>query len=151
MKHVIILISTILVIGLGSCVYFVSQFSAVYPPIKEYKFQTKSADLRLAIIETLGNPEKFEYKFTDTVGTAQNGFAYYVDLRIKGQQMDYDYTFKYYDKKGKSGISKIDLIGAFDKISKTGGYKTKDNDVPRLIDIFDKEFMNDLKNKIDKK
>lgn len=150
MKYIKILISIILIFGLGSCIYFVSQFSAVYPPIKKYKFKTNVANLRLAITETLDNPDKYEYKFKDTVGNKENGFAYYVDLRIKNTQMDNDYTFKFYEFQRPANNSSIDLIGAFDKINKTGGYKIKDNDVPRLIDLFDKEFISDLTIKLDK-
>jgi len=138
-----------LIIGLGlliisGFIYFASQISAVYPPIKEYKFPTSASNLKLEIIRTLDNQKEFEYKFTDTLGNEQVGFAYYIDLRIKDLQMDNEYTFKYYDNLGHLDNSKIDLIGAFDKIRKTGGYKTKDADVPRLINIFDKEFINKL-------
>ncbi|MGY5353597.1 hypothetical protein [Wenyingzhuangia sp. IMCC45467] len=144
-KHLIILVWIILLIVLGSCIYFVSQFSAVYPPIKEYKFQSDLSNIRTAIIKTLDNPEKFEYKFTDVVGNAQNGFVYHVDFKIKGPQMNYDYNISFYNENGKNEISKIKLIGAFDKINKTGGFKIKDNDVPRLVSIFDSIFIVNLK------
>jgi hypothetical protein len=68
-------------------------------------------------------------------------------LRIKGQQIDNNYTFKYYEEKGflsKTRTSKIDLIGAFDKIHNTGGYKLNDTDVPKLISIFDVEFIDKI-------
>ncbi len=137
----------VILIVLGGFIFFASRISTVYPPIKEYKFQTTASDLRLSIIKTLENQDKFEYKFTDTVGNEQNGYAYYIDLRIKDRQIDNNYTFKYYDEErflGKIKTSKIDLIGAFDKIHNTGGYKLKDTDVPKLISIFDVEFIDKI-------
>lgn len=144
LKYIIILVGSIFVLGFVSYIYFVTQFSAVYPPIKEYKFPTNVSGLRLAIIKTLDNHEKFEYQFTDTIGNMDNGFAYYIVLKIKDPQMDNEFTFKFFEPKGQTNMSRIDLIGAFDRINNTGGYKIKENHVPHLVDIFDKEFIDKL-------
>ena len=144
---IFLLIGTIFLIIIGGGLYFVSQISAVYPPIKVYEFHECASDLKIEIIKTLDNKDKFEYKFTDIVGNKRNGYAYYVDLRIKGQQIDNNYTFKYYDKKRflrNAIISKIDLIEAIDKIHGTGGYKIDDLDVIRLIGDFEKEFIDKI-------
>lgn len=143
-KYIIILISFLTLVAFAGWIYFVSMFSSVYPPIKDYKFQVSASNLRTAIVKSLENYDRYEYNFTDTVGSEHKGYAFYIIVRIKGQQMDNEYTFKYYSKKLHPNKSKIDLISAFDKINKTGGFKLKDPDVKRLVEIFDNEFIDKL-------
>ena len=143
-KYIIILICIIILAVFGGWLYFVSMFSSVYPPIKEYKFKVSASTLRSTMINVLDNLEKYDYNFKDTVGNVSKGYSYYINLKIKGQKMDDRFTFKFYSKKLQPDISKIDLIGAFDNINKTGGYKLKDPDVKKLVEVFEMEFINKL-------
>ena len=143
-KYIIILICVIILAVFGGWLYLVSMFSSVYPPIKEYKFQVSSSNLRSTMINVLDNPEKYDYNITDTVGNVSKGYSYYINLKIKGHDMDERFTFKFYSKKSRPDISKIDLIGAFDNINKTGGYKLKDQDVKKLVEVFEREFIDKL-------
>jgi len=144
-------ISIVILIVFGGLLYFATQISATYPPIKEYEFEIPVSDLRIAIKEALKERDKFEYEFTDTVGNKENGYAYYISLRIKGLKMDNYYTIKYEeDEKGfwnKTIISKIKLISAFDKIHNTGGCKSEDTDVAKMTTIFESKFIDKIQTK----
>ena len=141
----------VILIVFGGLLYFATQISATYPPIKEFEFETPVSNLKIAIIEALKDRNKFEYEFTDTVGSKENGYAYYIDLRIKGLKMDNYYTIRYEeDKKGfwnKTIISQIKLISAFDKIHNTGGCKPEDTDVAKMTAIFKSEFIDKIQTK----
>lgn len=138
----------VILIVFGGLLYFATQISANYPPIKEYVFKTSVSNLKIAITEALKDRNKFEYEYTDTVGSKKNGYAYYIDLRIKGPKMDNYYTIRYEEEKkgfwNKTIISRIKLISAYDKIHNTGGCKPEDVDVAKMTAIFKSEFIDKI-------
>lgn len=137
--------------GIFSGIYFVSQFSAVYPPIKQYDFSTNVNDLEKIIIDLVEKEPDFNYSKKDTVGNLENGFAYYMEIEIKNSDCDIIYLIKYCDSKYSNNNkqhSELKLIHTFDRPNNIGGYKIKENGVKGLLEIFDKEILVKTKREI---
>ncbi|MEZ5083680.1 MAG: hypothetical protein R2750_09540 [Bacteroidales bacterium] len=147
LKWTSILIGTISVILICSGLYFVTQFSAVYPPMAKYHYSMNVMQLQKTIIDITNIQQNISYQLTDTVGSNENGFAYYMNVKIKDIDAEYEYTLKYNEEKKfwkQNTSSELDIISAFDNIHKTGGYKIEGKDVKKLIDIFENEIINKI-------
>lgn len=144
---ILLIITLVLVLVSGLIVRtFVSNFSAVYPPIKKYNIQMTQSDFREIINTSKNKNINIDFKLTDSTGNKQIGFFYYVDCQIRNVSTDNLFNFKYYKNETDEFIT-IDLIGAFDLESKTGGYKKKDIGVQELIELFENQFIEKLEYK----
>jgi hypothetical protein len=118
-----------------------------YDPLETYRYTLTRDELEERLIQVIKSKSNLTFNLTDSTGTDETDLNYYADLIIKTGTEEYEYNFKYnketsfWDKDVKSEIC---LIGAFDKIRKTGGYKTDDTDVEKLIIVFESELIKDL-------
>lgn len=143
---ILLVITLILVIASRLIInYFVSNISAVYPPIKKYELQMSQSDFRQFINYNKHDTLDFEFNLTDSTGNKETGFYYYVDCKIKNVGFDNLFNFKYYKNETNNFIT-LNLIGAFNLSSNIGGYKMKDNGVPELTEIFENRFVEKYKN-----
>lgn len=120
--------------------FFVSQISAVYPPLKEYQYPMSALGLQNLIFNIDKADTNLNCLISDTVGIPDD-IAYHMDIRLKIEDVTYDFHIKYNDTKkfwSNSVNSELGLIDVYDSTHKIGGYRPKDNGVPILIDIFEK-------------
>lgn len=133
-------------IVVGGAVYFVSQFSAVYPPIEKYDYPESypqfSQNLKTF---SSANPE-VTYSVTDTTGGRMNGYSYYLTVKTTHDSTYKEYNIAYKIEENWFGTkkNKIYLIGTFDRLKRLGGYKMKENGVKDLVSAFETDFMNPL-------
>ena len=140
LKPILIFFGIIITIIICICLYFVTGFSYTYPPLKEYNYSISADNLGKGLINLTKLQKSISIKFTDTTGSKESGQNYYMDIKIINVDTCYEYNIKYNHRKQfwrNSPSSEIDIIGAFDKTHKTGGYKMEDKDVKRLITIFE--------------
>lgn len=119
--------------------YPVLQISSVYPPMKEYNFSLTTAQLANEIIKIANDDSNLNFKITDTTGTSKDNFKYYADVYLKNDTTIYSFNL-FYNQSGKRN-SKINLVGAFDKTHKFGGYQINNKDIQSLITVFENKFI----------
>ena len=146
-KIVFIVAGLILTLLFFYGLYFVTQFSAVYDPLKSYTYSLTRNELKETLIQTTKEKSKLNFILTDSTGTDKKDLNYYADILIKTETEEYEFNILYKKKDSfwdKTVKSEISLIGVFDKVHKTGGYETNDPDVGKLINIFENEFLKEL-------
>ncbi len=120
--------------------------SATNDPLKSFQFPLTKEELRGQLFKTINADTNCTIKLTDSTGT-DNELNYYCDIVIRDGVNEYKYYIQckkensFWDNNVKS---EINLIGAFDLVHKTGGYKTEDTDVNKLAGIFEKEIIKKL-------
>ena len=139
---IVILIIGVIGAGIFYGLYFVTQFSAVFPPIKTYEFTTDVNGFESTITNYIENSPRVTYQKTDTVGNVKNGFAYYMKINLIEQNIEY--LIKYENSNSLNGNiqhSEIKLIHIFDKNRNEVGYKIKDEGVLELLELFESEIV----------
>jgi hypothetical protein len=141
----ITIIAGVFLLGLtgiiGAWVYFVSGISATYPPIREYDYPKSFSRFKKSMDQLVLTDKKLSYKIT-----AANGSNHYLTLKLTTDSNDFEYNIVYRktDYWIKKDITEIGLVGAFDKNKIIGGYHYKDRGVKRLVEVFEKEFIDRL-------
>jgi hypothetical protein len=145
-KITLIVICTFAVVVIGYGIYFVSQISAVYPPLKEYDFSVNAMELQAMIFEVDQADTNLYCTITDTIGLKDDR-TYCMAIGFKKLGVNYGVRISYADHKkflSNTINSELRLIGVYDSTNKLGGYLPEDNGVPKLIDVFEKEFVSKL-------
>jgi hypothetical protein len=103
-----------------SCYFFCQPVSAIYDPIKIYKFSLTREELENEISRVMKDDSSLTHKLTDSTGTDQNDLNYYLTLIFKREGIEATFRIKYLRSHPFFGNaqSEIDLIGAFDKTTK---------------------------------
>ena len=130
----------------GSMVYFASQVSATYPPLKEYpidmtlnrfeyKIRLLSADKNLNILRE------------PTTGDGEVGYRYHRTVQLKIDSSEYRFGFDY-ELERNYGETKpfinLRLIGAYDLSKNIGGSRENDKGVSQCVDVFEKNILTKL-------
>lgn len=134
-------IVTIIVAVLAWPIYFVSQFSATYPHLKDYTYPLTVRQLEKEIIEVIKSDTSFKYVITDSTGTnVDRNYYMTIDQNFSDMSLSYHITYSrhYFTK------STLGLVGVFDKTNKSGGYLNTDKDVQKLISIFDNQVIDKI-------
>jgi hypothetical protein len=136
-KKVILII---LLCFLSYLLYFLVTFFSVYPPIREYCFDTDELVLEQKLIKKVQNING--WSLVKTLSTKNKGAkAHYFSIFHFAKHQKYSFRCKierHTPLFGKS-CAKLKIIGAFDELKGTGGYKESDKDVKKLKQIFDNE------------
>lgn len=127
-------------------IYFATQVSAVYPPIKSYEFTLTKDELRFQLDQIVKSQSTLSFVLTDSIGTEKDGRDYHCDIIINGpNKLEYNIIYKkensFWDNNVKS---EIELIGAWDKTRWIGGYRIEDPEVEKLIGVFENQIINKL-------
>jgi hypothetical protein len=143
LKTIIKVASVLFIISfIGGCLYFVGGVSATYAPIKIYDY-AGSKDKFETGIRNLTNDHKYiSYKITDTVGTREDGYAYYSNITLNRSSNRIEYGVKYEMIKDKLEIR---LVEAIDLTNLKGGYSKKAAGLDPLLKEFNLEILNRLK------
>ena len=144
MKKILIVIETLLVIGL--VIIFIRYVSRVAPTstsvIKKYTYPKE-------INEIIGRIQKFcnedsclNARITDTTGTTNTGYTYYLNIEIKKSSRDLLYSIACENNNSsKVPETTVELVLAYDKINNIGGYNNRAPGVKDLVDYFDTNFI----------
>jgi hypothetical protein len=131
----------------GLFAYFAGAVSAVYDPLRSYNYPLSMDELKKGLAQTVRSNPDLTFNLTDSTGLGKGDPYYYADIFVKDAPVEYEFLIKYnkkskwFDNKIKSEIS---LIGAFDRIHRTGGYRPEDKGIEKLINIFDERLIKEL-------
>lgn len=152
MKKIVIILITIISIALfcliGGWIYFVGQFSAVYPPITKYVFSTDIIQFEEKTIDVVNKNPSFSYKLKDVTGTDEPR-NHYMDIDIKKNAKKYIFNVFYVNKENfwtKKQYVELNVVGAFEQTTGKGGYKIDDEEVKVFINLFEKEIVERIRN-----
>ncbi len=126
-------------------IYFATQVSATYPPLKEYRFTLGTKELGALIKKSFDDDPSITLKMTGTVGSSQNR-TYSMDIGMRIDSTIYKYNINYeIETLSNSRVVKIALVGAFDITHHIGGYRIQDRGLDNLITLFENRFIERLK------
>lgn len=136
--------------SVGYLLYFATQLSAVYDPIKTYKFSVSKDRIKVQLEQISISRPNITITFTDSIGTEKDGRDYHGDIDIRTMRNENAYAYHIIYKKAPSRNdngtkSEIELISAVDYALKTQVYKIDDQGAERLIGIFEKEIIDKLR------
>ncbi|RYZ97852.1 MAG: hypothetical protein EOP47_20760 [Sphingobacteriaceae bacterium] len=144
MKKVILFILVlVLLTGVGTCIYFAGNVSAVLPPIKEYGYQGNMNQLIYKMKVFDSTESNLTLRVGEPLGNKSIGYAYEITLKIKDGSQDLLYELKFEDLDRIK--TKVLLIGAHNLTNDTGGYGIKAIGMKILLDKFDSEFLSPFK------
>lgn len=146
MKILLIFIGVCIISGLVFLLYFASQFSAVYPPIKTYTYKTSASQLEHYITKVVDIDSNLSFRITDITGT-EYPYRYYAELLVKEKKHNYKFNFSYENTNNFWNHNEhlnLNLLGAFDQTNKTGGYLIEEKGVGILIPVFERYFIKKL-------
>jgi hypothetical protein len=130
------------VLVIAYLLYFATQLSGTYVPIKSYNFTMSSRELHQELTKVIEANSSWTFQITDTTGTDNTGRTFHAEVKFKDGSNELSYSVKYNDE--DTGTSSLSVVGAFDHIKKSGGYKNGDDDVERLIRVFETQFVDKL-------
>jgi hypothetical protein len=85
-------------------------------------------------------------RFTDTVGTKANGYAYYMDLTFNSTKIKYWYTLKYEYDHENVNCTALNVIMASDSTNWVICYKDDDKYVQEYLNILEKKLVMRINN-----
>lgn len=145
-----------LVLILGAGLYVVAQFSAVYDPLEVYDYHVTQEEVMTAIDGVVKTEQSLHCKITDTTGTPERGFNYYLTLDQQKDNIQDEYRIKvscinkrtFWNIFKKLPYSEIALIGVFDRTHNTGGYLPGKPGVSELTKNFEKDVVSRIRLKL---
>ncbi|MRX41555.1 hypothetical protein GJU43_19910 [Flavobacterium sp. LC2016-23] len=129
--------------------YSILQISSTFEPLEEYNYSVSKLNLEKSLRTLRLSDSRIVYQITDTTGSKEYGYKYYVTLLFKKSSIqNFEYNLNYEEQTvfwKNSNTLKLNLVGAFDKSKNTGGYQKSDEDVPKLIEIFETDILPKIK------
>lgn len=145
-----LLIVGVFVIGLTVWVsYYASHVSSVISSIKDYEFSSTEKQLENSVLKVIRSDTSLTYKVTRITGNKE-GRKYYLDLSYKHNVDNCLFNVCIENKKqlfSREEHSSVHLIGAFNVIDETGGYKITDLGMPKLVHLFEELLITKLPKK----
>lgn len=145
-KKITLILFPIVLIGfIGAFIYFITGITSTSPPIKEYGYSGTANNLISSFQKyAMTNPD-LTLRITDTTGNVSNGYAIFMTVRMK----DIEYRLKFEEDNSSAKCkTMIKLVLAYDRSRNVGGYSKDAEGVDVLVDLFDKDILDDLKNKL---
>ena len=120
--------------------------SAVYDPMKTYQLQLTENEVHTQLTTISHLKPNLKITFADSIGTEKEGRDYHCDIDFKDETNEYAFHFIYKRNShgDKSVKSEIELINAIDFGLKIDIHEINHKEAARLIDIFEREFIDKL-------
>jgi len=136
----------VIIIFLGWAFYFASMMSYTYPPLKEYSFQMNKTSFERTLINRIDSVGWSIEKTDTTGGNEKRCYWALINYLIEDINIEYDieYCFNYKDVNKVNNCIEFNIVGAFNFIEKTGGYKASDPGVKELLEYFENNILNGL-------
>jgi hypothetical protein len=143
-KKILVVIATLLIIGLA--IVFVLYISKVAPSntsvIKKYSYPIEIKEIVNRIQKFCNEDSCLNARITDTTGTTNTGYSYYLNIEIRRSGRDLLYSIACENiYSSKVPETTIELVLAYDKINNIGGYNSRAPGVKDLVDYFDTNFI----------
>jgi len=136
----IIVMAYLLFLGIG--------MSSTHPPIAEYSFHANTESFKRLLSRTIDTYSGWSLVENDTVST-ENEACCWTSLFYRDSGRSYEYSIKYCGSTKNASPEtqgvRVEVIGAFDHNTKTGGYKISDQDVPRLLEFVESTLLKKMK------
>jgi hypothetical protein len=129
-----------LVLFAAYILYVVIGMSSTFPSIKKYSFNLTKDSFERKLIQRADSLNGWSLAKEDSI-KGDEEIWYWASLNYEGNDQQAEYTVKYCEK---AGCVKLEIVGAFDRVNKSGGYKSSDDDVQKLLEILDRVILNDL-------
>ena len=126
--------------------YFTNHVNAVISPVKDYDFSTAKGKPEQPVINVIKADSLLAYKVTKIIDN-KDGRRYYMDITLKSKNESCLYNVCIETKTAFLSNDKhttLHLIGAFNPLEETGGYKMENNGVQGLVSEFEKAVINKL-------
>lgn len=145
------MIKVIVVVFLIALIYYVFHLvigmSSTYPSIKKYSFGVNKGFLEQKLADRINSSSGWSMEKKDSI-KGENEICYWTSLLYDKNGQKFEYDIKYcLDSKPlieDSACVQLEIVGAFDYVIKSGGYKLSDKDVDKLLQILDSAILNKL-------
>lgn len=147
MKMIKVIVIAFLIILIGYMLYLVVEMSSTYPGIKKYSFGVNKISLEQKLSDRINSSNGWSLEKKDSI-TGENEVCYWTSLLYEENGRKFEYDIKYcLDLKTSNEDNvcvRLEVVGAFDYINKSGGYKLSDKDVEKLVQILDRAILSEL-------
>ena len=141
-----IIIAVIAALVIAGFIYFVSGITSGNSVIKKYSYSGGVKDFISHVQSFSAENSNVVSKITDTTGTAQKGYTFYISIELKNNGDDILYSIACEsDSKSAASGTAIELVMAYDKIKNVGGYRKEAKGIDPLINSFDVNFLTPLR------
>lgn len=138
------ILTTLVVVVIFYFLYLIIGMSSTYSTISQYYFNVAPSEIGEAIIGKIDLVEGWSYELSDTISTENDGTQVWIDLYYNTDIQRLKYSLKY-GAYGESEVcSEVHLVGAFDILNKSGGYKITADGVDRLVIIVEESILQEL-------
>jgi len=134
------------IVIVGSLVYSLLLFvgmSSTFSPIKEYHLATTMIEFEQMFVERINTPLDWSFEKTDSVRGEKGEVCYWASLFYNENEQQIKYEVKYCIYPDRSNNNEkcltLYLVGAFNYLNKSGGYRLSDKDVDQLVKILDRK------------
>ena len=127
-------------------IYFATQVSAVYDPVKIYQLGLTENEVYTQLTKISEQKPNLKIVFPDSIGSEEEGRDYHCDMNFKDTTNEYAFHFIYKrnNHDDKNLKSEIKLINAIDYGLKIEVHDIDHKEASRLVSIFEKEIINKL-------
>jgi hypothetical protein len=134
-----IVISAVTLMLVAYFIYFVSNVSSTYAPIKQYEYPGSLNQLISNIHSKALIDSSITFKITDKVGSKENGYATYMNIELESAQGHIEYNIKCEETtaSANSHQTTISLVEAYDKTRNSGGYSKEAKGISPLVAEFE--------------
>lgn len=137
-----------MIVVLGYMLYFVVGMSSTFPSIKEYHFAASKTSFEEKLTARINASNGWSLENTDTVKGEKGDTCYWASLTYlgNGQQLKYDIQYCV-DGDNSNNDEKcllLYVVGVFDYVKKSGGYKSSDKGVGELLQTLDRALLTDF-------
>jgi hypothetical protein len=116
--------------------------SSTFSSIKEYKLATSKINFEEKLAERINAARGWSFEKTDSVKGEKGQVCYWGSLSYNGDGQQLKYDVKYCSDSDSLNADekclRLYVVGAFDYVNKSGGYKSSDEDVEELMKILDR-------------
>jgi hypothetical protein len=127
-------------------IYFATQMSAVYDPVKTYQIGLTENEVYTQLTKISQLKPNLKIIFSDSIGTDEEGRDYHCDMTFKDTTNEYAFHFIYKrnNHDDENIESEIELISAIDYGLKIDVHDIDHKEASKLVSIFEKEITNKL-------
>lgn len=144
MKSVRVIVFALLIVSVGYLLWFAIGMSSTYPSVKKYSFEANKTSFEKQLANKIDTSEGWALERRDSI-KGEDEACYGASLFYTGNGQEFEYDIKYcFDNPLNGPRARLEVVGAFDHVMKSGGYKLVDRDVEKLMKILDSAIINEL-------
>lgn len=146
LSHLLVIALVIAIVAY--MLYFVVGMSSTFPSLREYHFGASKISFEKKLAAKVSASYGWSLENTDTVSGEKGESCYWASLTYQknGQHLKYDIKYCVDEDSSNNDGKCLSLyvVGAFDYVEKSGGYKSSDKDVGGLLQTLDRALLTEL-------